>query len=64
MFSRPRRARPSNEVLARAIALQWVLAACKTGRYPADPALITSLERVASRAALWGAVAAEHPEAA
>ncbi len=54
----------ANESLLRVAALRKVLAACRDGRYPADTALLTSLERLASRAALWASVAAEHGEVA
>ncbi len=50
----------ADEALLRASALQKVLAACASGRYPVDPALVASMEGLAGGAALWASVAAEH----
>lgn len=54
----------ANESLLRVSALQKVLTALSAGRYPIDSALVASMERLASRAALWASVAAEHGEVA
>ncbi len=53
----------ADESLLRINALRTVLAACEDGRYPADPALVSALAKLARAAATWASVARRAAEA-